>query len=433
MRDVLIAGAGYAGISAAYELRDLDVEVLEANPEIGGRAAYTALEHGAWANWGGAFYSEDRVRCAELVRQSGVRVITAVAPRESDMEAFLEMGHSWSESDARALDEIADRLVAEQSDERDPTSPELDEQTLAGWLGSLAPSVAAFMDHWAQIYLGGDAAEVSLYAAIVAWGRFKTVAFARPEDVPLHGLGTFVVDGGSARVLDGLIERAKIPTTTDATVEWVTEEDGGVTVTVCSRGGERRQLRARQFICALPSQVALHILDVPDWKREALNSSSYARRVVMPFQILPPGGPRHPLRETVVRPHQIYESYGHTHRVPEPRAELDASGGCVNGELYDRLARGLWDDPDHTIVTGAGRRLALRFPEFVGRIKPVGVRRWRYGIPTFYPGRIGNFSTTAAPVGRIHFCGDYCIDIPASMEAATRSGQRAARDVLDAI
>lgn len=433
MRDVLIAGAGYAGISAAYELSDLDVEVLEAKHEIGGRGGYTALEHGAWANWGGAFYSEDRVRCAELVRESGVRVIPAVAPRESDMEAYLEMGHEWSQSDTRALEEIGHRLEAEQSDERDPASAELDQRTLAQWLGPLPPNVAAFMDHWAQIYLGGDSTDVSLYAAIVAWGRFKTVAFTRPEDVPLHGLGTFVVAGGSARVLDALIERAGLTVTTDVTVEWVTEENDAVTVTVCSSAGERRQLRARQFICALPAQVALHIVDVPDWKREVLNSSSYARRVVMPFQILPPGEPPYQLRETLVRPHQIYESYGHTHRVPEPRAELDASGGCVNGEIYDRLARGLWDDPDHTIVTGAARRLALRFPEFVERIRPVGVRRWRYGIPTFYPGRIGNFSATTASVGRIHFCGDYCIDIPASMEAASRSGHRAAQDVLAAI
>jgi oxygen-dependent protoporphyrinogen oxidase len=433
VRDVLIAGAGYAGVSAAYELRDLDVELLEANPEIGGRAGYTTLEHGAWANWGGAFYTEDRVRCAELVRESGATVIPAVPPLESDMEAFLEMGNAWSESDRQALAEVGDRLIAEQSNERDPASPELDERTLADWLGPLSPAVASFIDHWAQIYLGGDATDVSLYGGIVAWGRFKTVAFTKPEDVPVHDLGTFVVSGGSARVLDGLIERHNLAVTTNAAVDWATEEDGGVTVTVRSADGERRQLRARQFICALPSQVALHILDVPDWKREVLNSSVYARRVVMPIQILPPGEPPHELHETLTRPHQIYESYGHTHRVPESQEELDASGGCVNGELYDRIASQLWDDPDHTIVTGSTRRLAYRFPELVGRMKPVGIRRWRSGIPRFYPGRVGNFNATTASAGRIHFCGDYCNTIPASMEAASRSGVRAAQDLLAAV
>ncbi len=432
MRDVLIAGAGYAGINAAWELRDLDVEVLEANPEIGGRAAYTELEHGAWVNWGGAYYVQDRVRCAELVRASGVSVVPATPPIDGDMVSFLEMGNGWSESDARALAEIGDRLAAEQSDERDPASPELDEQTLARWLGPIPPNVAAFIDHWAQQYLGGDATDVSLYSALLAWGPFKTVAFTAPELVPVHDLGSFVVAGGSARVLDGLIERGGLTVSTDATVEWVTEADGGVTVTVCSSAGERRKLRARQFICALPAQVALHILDVPDWKREVLSATSYARRVVMPFQILPPGEPPCELPETVVRPHQVYESYGHTHRVPDAREELDASGGCVNGEVYDRFARQLWDDPDHTIVTGAGRRVAFRFPELAGRIRPAGVRRWRYGIPTFYPGKIGNFNAATAPAGRIHFCGDYCNDLPASMEAASRSGARAARDLLAA-
>jgi oxygen-dependent protoporphyrinogen oxidase len=433
MRDVLIAGAGYAGINAAYELRHLDVEVLEANPEIGGRAAYTTLEHGAWVNWGGAYYAEDRVRCAELVQQSGVTIIPATPPADGDIVSWLEMENPWSESDARAMAEIAERLVAEQSHAREPSSPELDRQTVAEWLGPVPPSVAGFVDHWAQQYLGGNATDVSLYGALFAWGHLKTVAFARPEDVPRHGLGTFVISGGSARVLDGLVERFELAVSTDSAVEWVTEEDDGVTVTVRSASGEQRRLRARQFVCALPAQVALHILDVPDWKREALNATAYARRVVIPIQVLPPDTPHSEVPETVTRPHQTYESYGHTHRVPEPWEELDARGGCVNGELYDSLAQQVWDDPDHTIVTGSAQRLKYRFPSAVGRMRSAGVRRWRYGIPSFYPGRIENSRAAQAPAGRIHFCGDYCIDLPASMEAASRSGVRAAGDVLATI
>jgi hypothetical protein len=326
---------------------------------------------------------------------------------------------------------VAERVAAEQADERDPAAPELDRRTLADWLGPLPPNVAAFIDHWAQQYLGGDAPEVSLYAALLAWGPFKTVAFTRPEDVPVHDLGSFVIAGGSARLLDGLVERGGLTITTDTTVEWATEEDDGVTVTVRCADGERRQLRARRFICALPAQVALHILDVPDWKREALNAVLYARRVVMPVQILPPGQPHQELPETVVRPHQVYECYGHTHRVPESREKLETSGGCINGELYDRFAQQLWDDPDHTIITGAGRRVAFRFPEFAGRIKPIGVRRWRYGIPRFCPGKMGNIGPTTSPAGRIHFCGDYCVEVPASMEAASRSAVRVVQEILD--
>ena len=188
-------------------------------------------------------------------------------------------------------------------------------------------------------------------------------------------------------------------------------------------------MRAR-FVCALPAQVALHILDLPDWKREVLSDTPYARRVVMPVQILPPGQPHYEMPETLVRPNTVYECYGHTHRVPESREELQTAGGCINGELYDRLARPVWDDPDHTILTGAGRRVAFRFPEFAGRIKPIGVRRWRYGIPRFYPGKIGKLGAATAPAGRIHFCGDYCGELPASMEAASRSGASAASEVL---
>lgn len=52
------------------------------------------------------------------------------------------------------------------------------------------------------------------------------------ERVAADDLGSFVISGGSARILDGLIERGNLNVTMDTTVEWVTEEDDGVRVTV---------------------------------------------------------------------------------------------------------------------------------------------------------------------------------------------------------
>jgi hypothetical protein len=73
--------------------------LLEANPEIGGRAAYTDLGHRAWVNWGGVYCVQDRVRCAELVRASGVEIVAATPPMDDDLVSFGEMGMEWPESD----------------------------------------------------------------------------------------------------------------------------------------------------------------------------------------------------------------------------------------------------------------------------------------------------------------------------------------------
>jgi monoamine oxidase len=59
MRDVIIAGAGVAGLTAARELRHagLDVLVLEARERIGGRtwtieaAGHTIELGGGWVGW----------------------------------------------------------------------------------------------------------------------------------------------------------------------------------------------------------------------------------------------------------------------------------------------------------------------------------------------------------------------------------------------
>ncbi len=49
--DVAILGAGVAGLTAAYGLRDRDVVVLEAADHIGGRTLSETFDDDSWANY----------------------------------------------------------------------------------------------------------------------------------------------------------------------------------------------------------------------------------------------------------------------------------------------------------------------------------------------------------------------------------------------
>jgi oxygen-dependent protoporphyrinogen oxidase len=70
-RDVLILGAGLAGLSAAFHLRDLDLEVIEAADHVGGRTKSVRLPNEPWNNYGAQYITEDRPHVVDLADAVG--------------------------------------------------------------------------------------------------------------------------------------------------------------------------------------------------------------------------------------------------------------------------------------------------------------------------------------------------------------------------
>jgi predicted NAD/FAD-dependent oxidoreductase len=88
----------------------------------------------------------------------------------------------------------------------------------------------------------------------------------------------------------------------------------------------------------------------------------------------------------------------------------------------------VWDDDDETVKAGAVNALLQSRPDLADRIDWVGIKRWRYGNPQYFPGRMKALTGLREPVSGIHFGGDYT-DF-SNTEGALRSGQRVAREVL---
>ena len=74
MKDVVIIGGGLAGLSAAWRLRDWDIQLLESSDRIGGRIR-SEKRGQYWMNWGGHMFAGEGSATAELFQESGTRWI----------------------------------------------------------------------------------------------------------------------------------------------------------------------------------------------------------------------------------------------------------------------------------------------------------------------------------------------------------------------
>jgi monoamine oxidase len=80
--DVVVVGAGYAGLTAATLLTDagLDVVVLEARDRVGGRAKTEHLAPGVWVDHGGQWIGPTQRRVRALARRVGVGLFPSEGP-----------------------------------------------------------------------------------------------------------------------------------------------------------------------------------------------------------------------------------------------------------------------------------------------------------------------------------------------------------------
>src|ERR1700737_2236621 len=73
--DAVVVGAGIAGLSAAWELRDRNLLVLEAADRVGGRIKSEARGR-YWLNFGAHVFGGIHSATGRLLEQTGVEAVT---------------------------------------------------------------------------------------------------------------------------------------------------------------------------------------------------------------------------------------------------------------------------------------------------------------------------------------------------------------------
>jgi monoamine oxidase len=260
VHDVIVLGAGLAGLSAARDLAaaGADVVVLEARERPGGRVEQELLSDGRPLQWGGEVVAAWMHAYVELVAELGLRLepsYTAIdLPPAWGLDEGVSVGDRapWmddaDEADLIRLGDEFARLAAtvDPADPwRHPDADRLDRLSVGAWLRAQAarPGAIRYVDHM-QRSLSIDSVERT---SLLAQLRKEAVAGARGFYEESRWEHLRVAEGSATvamRMADELGERVRLGSIVVAL---------GVASSRCTaflRDGDR--IEAEAVVCALP-------------------------------------------------------------------------------------------------------------------------------------------------------------------------------------
>ena len=444
--DVVVVGAGLAGLAAARRLVDAGAEVvvLEARDRVGGRTLTLPAADGTPIDHGGQWIGPTQHRIAALAERLGVttypsyerglhtefregraRRYDGPVPGDDDPVSAVAMGQAIRELDAMAA------TVPLEAPWTAGQALAWDSQTVETWLQARVPAGQArtWLREAIRSTLAAEARDLSLLHTLFvirsAGGIALLLATAGGAQERRFHQGAQAI---SIRLAESLGDRVVL----GAPARLVRHGDGRVVVEA-----EGRTVAAGRAILAVPPAIAGRIgyrPAMPGWRNQLT-------------QRVPMG--------SVIKVHAIYEepfwrneglsgfvvSDSGPVRIVYDNSPEDGSPGVLVGFIEGEQAR-TWARRDR-----ADRRAGILaclsdyFGERAGRPRELLERSWadeEYtgGCYTGYlpPGVWTSFGQALRePIGRLHWAGTETATVWTSyMEGAVQSGERAADEVLAA-
>jgi protoporphyrinogen/coproporphyrinogen III oxidase len=440
--EAVIVGAGIAGLTAGWTLRDRKILVLEATDRVGGRLR-SEPRGPYWLNLGAHLFGGPGTLMDRLVREMGLetrvipgnrmglafrgRLVTGGRPETYPFRlplswpARVSFARAGLRLRAAALEHI--RLARPRPGEspqetRARVLAHRDDQTFAAYLGDLHPDVAAIFRPIAErVTAGPEQISAGFGAALFAlvWGDEKT------------GSARNLI-GGSELLPQALAHRLGDRVVTGAAVEEIAPSADGVQVRFL-REGQRATVSADYAIVATPAHVTRAIVrDLPRDTAEALAWIPYGPFIVGAFLTEETGPmPWDHLYAVAVVDKSFNMLFNHANPLRtgdkrEPGGSLMVYAGGDRGKRLLPLS----NDEIRAIFL---RDLHDVLPATRGIIREVLIQRWEHAIPYAPPGRARIQPALTRPLGRTFLAGDYLQF--AEMEAAAATGLEAAQAVRE--
>jgi monoamine oxidase len=444
--DVIVVGAGLAGLSAARELTAAgsSVVVLEARDRVGGRTEGGVLE-GHPVELGGTWLGEGHSEMYQLVSDLG---LSTFPTWNAEGELLLDLSGKQSRLASHkgaspkmnpiALADLAqglaryERLARSVDPERPwahPKADVLDGQTFESWVRrNLKTSTGrSYFRVLAEALYSADASDLSLLHTLfytVSNGDLETLASTD------KGAQKDRVVGGSVLVSQRLAESLDVRL--GAPVARIAQNDEGVTVT--TRSGE--SYTGRRTIVTVPPALAgrldYHPI-LPAW-RDQLTQRVPAGTVVKCFATYPtPFWRDHGLNGQAISdtgPVKV------TFDVSPPGAEVGILLGFVEAGEARRWQRLPDEQRRKGVLDGFvryfGGQAATPITYLEKDWSAEEFTRGCYGAG-FGPGVWTNYGPVLREsIGLIHWAGaEYATEWSGYMEGAVRSGRRTANEILE--
>ncbi len=437
----MIVGGGIAGLTAAWNLRDLDVVVLEADERVGGRM-WSRPSGDYWMSVGAHMFPPADSIVGRLVTEMGLRTLPiggsmlnmayrgklvhgvrpelfpfllplSIGGRISFARAGLRVKRNSNQyarlmrrAPGETAGEVLRRLLRFHGDE-----------TFADFLGPLHPEALAIFQALANRSTA-EPDEISQSA--------QAALFAHVWDGGSLGSN---LDGGASLLPDALAGALGDRIERGVRVDRVSRTADGVEVSATASDGART-FSARRVIMALPAHDALPLLtDVPGPLESALKAIRFGPFVVASIRTTEAGPmPWDDVYSVLAVDGSFNMLFNHsncTRRPGDPRGE----GGVLMVYGGADRARALWDLDDAEIERRFVDDLARLYPEVRDVVGEVWIQRWSAASPFAAPGRWRHQDALDAGIdGVVLFAGDWMGEM-VSMECAAESAVAAAQRV----
>jgi monoamine oxidase len=251
--DVVVIGAGAAGLAAAFELarEGRKVHVLEARERLGGRI-YTRNEAGLPmpVELGAEFIHGRSAAVFTRLERAAMLAVDVAASR------WRRSGDRLQSADG-LFDAMREQLARVQRPPRDLPFAEFLEHAPRG---KLTPAVRAFARRLVEGFDAADATRVSTYSILREWTGGS--AADAPTFRPLGGFGRLI------DALAGELQALNVTLRLNAVVEQVAWEPGSVRITGRA-AGQHFEMQAPRAIVTLP----LGVLQLPEHSPGAVRFS----------------------------------------------------------------------------------------------------------------------------------------------------------------